>query len=126
MEQDTLSTYDSIFPEYGTRWTPLPGSHPFAQLRDKFWGECMQDEETKWRETQQSEEDEGDEIGPGCYILRLGIPNIKHATIWIRQEYIRIYDFCQRYLEFCRTNGLQEPPSVVIAGQPGIGEYFAL
>jgi hypothetical protein len=134
MEQDTLSTYDSIIPEHGPQWTRILDSTSFAQLHAKFWGADLQEEETRWRKTQSedvpmnvdvdnetAEEEDDDETGPGCYILRL--PDIAGANaIWIRQEYIRVYNFCEEYLKFCRTNLLQEPPSVVVTGQPGIGE----
>ena len=139
MDQDTLSTYDSIMYEGGPKWTLLLDSGLFAQLHAKFWGATMQEEETKWRETQPkdvpmdvdvdneiAEEDEEDETGPGCYILSLPWMRDTTKTIWIRQEYLRVYDFCKEYLKFCRTNKLQESPSVVVTGQPGIGECPAL
>jgi hypothetical protein len=133
MEQDTHSTYDSIIPEYGPQWTRILDSEPFTRLHAKFWDASMQDEERKWRETQSkdvpmnvevptAEVDEEDETGPGCYILRLPWTRGTTKTIWIRQEYIRVYDFCEKYLNFCGTNSLQETPSVVVTGQPGIGE----
>ena len=136
MELDTVSTYNSIVPDNVPQWTRILDSE-FAQLHARFWGADFQEEEKKWRETQSkdppmnvdvdnetAEEDEEDETGPGCFILRL--PEMADEEIWIRQEYIRVYDFCKEYLKFCRTNGLRKPPSVVVTGQPGIGECPAL
>jgi hypothetical protein len=138
MEQDTLSTYSSILPEHGPKWTRLLDSESFAQLHAKSWGAHMQEEERKWRENQSedvpmnvnvdnetAEEEDEDETGPGCYILKF--PAMADMNpIWIRKEYIRAYDFCEKYLVFCRNNPLHQPPSVVVTGQPGIGECPAL
>ncbi|KAI9438109.1 hypothetical protein H4582DRAFT_1878695 [Lactarius indigo] len=67
------------------------------------------------------DEDEEDETGPG-YILNLGIPHIQRSVLWVRKEYIRLYGYCDKYLESLRHE--QMPPSVVITGQPGIGKSY--
>lgn len=139
MEQGSLSSsYHSVIPENGAQWDRLnENTEALAQLHRKFWGgEAMQDEETRWRETQPenesmdvdvdetAEEDEDDEIGAGgCYTLTLDMPGIGRSPLWIRKEYIRIYDFCERHLASHRRG--PEPPSVVITGQPGIGKCLA-
>ncbi len=120
------STYDSIIPKTGAQWPRLHNTHALARLHRKFWGQSMQGEpENKslnvdWDED--AEEDEEDGIGPGCYILDLGIPDIGRSKLWIRREYIRLYKYYNEYLESRRKE--QVPPSVVITGQPGIGERF--
>ena len=134
MNQYTLSTYNSIIPEEGVQWAQLPDSDQLARLHGKFWGVSMQDEETKWRKTQPNEEPLNvdvdnqkpeehekveDDIGPGSYILTLGIPGIEVSQLWVRQEYIRAYDYCEKYLDACIKATLT--PSVVLTGQPGIG-----
>ncbi len=133
MEQNSLSTYDSIIPEYSQvdvdLWYRFGNTDALAMLHAKFWRKSMEDEEKEWRKTQPENElmnadvDE-DAIGPGCYILDFGIPDIGRSKLWIRKEYIRLYDFCEKYLESHRTK--QVPPSVVITGQPGIGKCFTL
>ena len=137
MEQpeNTLSTYHSIIPEEGVQWPRLPNSDYLALFHGKFWGVKMKDEEMKWRLTQLPEEKpmdvgvdkptpeenkkEVDDIGPGSYILTLGIPGMEVSRLWIRQEYIRAYDYCEKYLDACIKATLT--PSVVLTGQPGIG-----
>ncbi len=133
---DSLSTYDSIISdEEGDQWVKLRETNVLARLRRKFWGVCMQDEETRWRAThpenesmdvdvdvdETAEEDEGDETGAGCFILTLGAPGC--SELWIRKDYIRLYDYCQKYLESHRNK--QVAPALVITGQPGVGECFA-
>jgi len=66
-----------------------------------------------------------DDVIPGCYVLDLGIAGLPFAKIWIRAEYIRIFNYLQAYYDRPRMNNLA--PAVVITGQPGIGEsLFAL
>ncbi|KAH9079497.1 hypothetical protein EDB83DRAFT_2503931 [Lactarius deliciosus] len=43
------------------------------------------------------DEDEGNETGAGCYILTLGTPDLECQKLWIRKDYIRLYNFCQNY-----------------------------
>ena len=67
------------------------------------------------------EEDEniGNKFGPGCYILDLGGHyGFRCSKLWIRQDYIKIYDHCERTYEAAKKTA----PSVLITGQPGIGE----
>jgi hypothetical protein len=138
MEQDTLSTYHSIIPEEEEiQWVPLPNHDKLVQLHSKFWGENMQNEETKWRETQlekeptnidvdnQTPEDvqEEDDIGPGSYILAIDIPGMGVPHLWVRQEYIRVYKFCEEYFDSRKEADLT--PFVILTGQPGIGESRA-
>ncbi|KAI9442329.1 hypothetical protein H4582DRAFT_1809402 [Lactarius indigo] len=67
-------------------------------------------------------EGEEDETGPGCYILDLGVPDIRRSKLWVRKEYIRLYGYCNKYLELHRDDHMA--PSVVITGQPGIGKSY--
>ena len=86
-------------------------------------------EEKEWLSTQQPASDKAgelegigldDDIIPGCYVLDLGIAGLPFAKIWIRAEYIRIFNYLQAYYDRPRMNNLA--PAVVITGQPGIGE----
>jgi hypothetical protein len=64
--------------------------------------------------------DPDDDIIPGCYMLDIGIDGIPFSKIWIRAEYIRIFNALSAYYN---TPFLQpQAPAVVITGQPGIGE----
>ena len=101
-----------------------------VQFYDKFWGKSMADEEQKWRNAQSpsstpvegcepmevdvSEED--DDLIEGCCFLELDIEDINFSRIWIRAEYIRIYNTLEN------QRGFNSAPAAVITGQPGIGE----
>lgn len=43
------------------------------------------------------DEGEGDEIGPGCGILDIGIPELGCSKFWICKEYIRLDKYCDDY-----------------------------
>jgi hypothetical protein len=99
----------------------------------------MKDEEEKWRNTQPLRADEdGDEsmdqnrdetitmnmdndFIPGCYVLDLGIPGLLCSSIWIRADYIRVYDYFQTFYNKY-NKPMTRVPSAVLTGQPGIGE----
>ncbi|KAI0252208.1 hypothetical protein BJV78DRAFT_1203405 [Lactifluus subvellereus] len=73
-------------------------------------------------EVDEDDENIGTEIGPGCYPLDLDIQNLGPSKLWIRQDYIRIYGFCDKLYntlkdDYCGTR-------VVITGQPGIGKSY--
>src|SRR5258708_3747539 len=130
-------------------WFELTNSNKAAQLHRKFWRKSMVSEEAEWRETrkpvgddpgdgevnpmdeqekgkgkeEEEEEEEEEEFGPGCYILNIDIDNLPHPKIWIRAEYIRIYDRCSAHYESCLSQPNRNvAPSVVITGQPGIAK----
>ena len=52
MEQNTILTHNSIISEGSDQWDKLDDTKALAQLRRKFWGEHMKDEETKRYGTQ--------------------------------------------------------------------------
>ncbi|KAH9083658.1 hypothetical protein EDB83DRAFT_2212994 [Lactarius deliciosus] len=68
-----------------------------------------------------ADEGEGEGDAPG-FILKLGIPGIWRSELLVRKEYIRLYEYCDKYLESRRNK--QTPPSVVITGQPGVGKSY--
>ncbi len=69
------------------------------------------------------DEEEEDEIDAGCYLLNIGINDLPHSKIWIRSDYIQIYDYCRDYYESCLSVPSRKvTPSVVITGQPGVGK----
>ena len=68
------------------------------------------------------EDEDEEEISPGCGILDIAIPGINPSKLWVRKEYIKLSEYCEEYLG--RDHFIA--PSVVITGQPGIGKYFAL
>ena len=137
---------NQLLEEWIGPWLKLADSDEAAQLHRKFWRKSMVSEEAEWRGTQKPVgDDPGDvsdgevdpmdvdmdekgkeeevDFGPGCYILNIDIDDLPHPKIWIRAEYIRIYDRCSAHYESCLSQPSRDvAPSVVITGQPGIGK----
>ena len=89
--------------------TNLPISEPTAQFHAKFWGKSTEEERDEERDEETDEKD---------------VRGIKFQRIWIREEYIRIFDACRDAYDKKEGNGQthERPPSFVITGQPGIGK----
>jgi hypothetical protein len=69
--------------------------------------------------------DPGDDIIPGCYVLDIDIEGLEFSKIWIRADYIRIYNYLEIHH---REPGIPQgqAPAAVITGQPGIGEFLSI
>ena len=95
----------------------------------------MVDDEEEWRSKQKSNEDtsgkgsycEADcmdidnEDRRGCYVRDISIMGVKEERVWIRAEYMRIYDHCnERYQVVALLD--EQAPSVVITSQSDIGK----
>lgn len=139
MVQD--SSLSSIVPTDLDPWRRLRKTELLARLHAKFWHRSMEAEAREWRETQLEDglgpmdvdvdkqpgnndikvtEREDNEIDTDCYILQIDIPGLEQ--LWIRKEFIQLYNCCDDYLKSDRQD--RKPRSVVITGQPGIGECF--
>jgi hypothetical protein len=122
------STYDSIINIRmpGFQWQKVPDG-PLEELHRKFWRKGLKEWPGNGSVDVDEDEDteaEEDEIGPCTGVLNIGIEGLWRQKIWVRKEYIRLYNYCSVYMEYGRTKDL--PPSMVITGQPGIGKCFTL
>ena len=106
-----------------TSWSKLKDSHPLSQLRSKFWGEKIEEEAKQWRKCHSTVKvNRTNDIGPECYGLDLGI-ELKCSKLWVRQDYIRIHDYCSKRHAEGPSSATEMARSVVITGQPGIGVF---
>ena len=108
-------------------WPQVDDAHPLSRLHEKFWGKGMAEEEGQWFKNQGippkfGDMDDESDIGPGCCILNIGMEDC--PQLWVRSEYIRMYDFCNEIYNRPRSPYAMTP-LVVITGQPGIGQCFA-
>jgi hypothetical protein len=105
-------------------WKKLNNSEIYFKLQSAFWGKKIEDDAQRWRGSQPAMEDDDDnDIGPGCYVLDLNI-ELKCSKLWVRKDYIRIYDYCTMRHEEGPRYVKQRARSVVITGQPGVGVSF--
>ena len=80
---------------------------------DQDDNETMEEDELEGEATDEDEDDI-----PGCYPFSVGIEDI---TVWIRADYIRVYEAVEdHYKKALKRSG--RTPSAVVTGQPGIGE----
>jgi hypothetical protein len=92
----------------------------------------VEQEEDEWRrghpegatmEVDKDDENVGSEIDLGYYPLDFGIGDLGISELWIRQDYIRIYNYCQEfYNKFLGKRPI--PRSVFITRQLGIGKWL--
>jgi hypothetical protein len=93
--ESSLTSVVSI-PEFLEKWKRVADHNPLAQLHSRFWGTSMQEEEEAWRANNrkpnenvgngidESEDDEDDDIIPGCYVLDINNDAICIKRIWVR------------------------------------------
>jgi len=97
-----------------------------SKLHTKHWGRDIGAEESKWLGKCELPDIDESEVVQGCFSLDLDVKGFGVSKLWVRKDYIRIYDHCSSYCE----NTLNDPnqhlaPSAIITGQPGLGECGA-
>jgi hypothetical protein len=109
-------------------WTRIEQSEPLSELHTKYWGKSIQGNEFELQMPMDCGEDQS-EVGPGCFNLNLDIESLETQRPWVRMDYLRAYDYCNfHYDEVLKSQlqwGPKTAPSVVITGQPGIGQCFS-
>jgi len=98
-----------------------------SQLHTKHWGKGIDQDESKWAGQHEllPEIDES-EVVRGCFALDLDVNSFRVSKLWVRKDYIRIYDHCDQYYEVtCNEQNQHPAPTVIITGQPGCGEFFS-
>jgi hypothetical protein len=131
MKLNDVVTFSSI----AEPWKKSPDHSRLALFHAKFWGKSSDDEELEWNNLQSNvdgdddvimdsggdeEKDgtdvDGDDDIPGCFKLNIN-PVSDDTKIWIRADYIRFYDYTERY-----DKRPIKAQAVILQGQPGIGE----
>jgi len=108
-------------------WQKLDETQEFSLLHRRFWGMPFKNFQSKIKSEKMDvdeeivEEDEDDTIDTDDYdyILDVGIEGVG-SQIYVRKEFVRFFDLCKEYLDMNVEDW--QPCSLVITGQPGIGE----
>ena len=126
-------------------WHKLSDTEPVSRLHAKFWRKSMVEEEEEWRQMrgqsvggaedafgprmvdnlgEGAQDDDG--TGPGCYSLDIGIEGLQTSKIWVRADYIRVYDYCNKIYEDAMSQfpNFRMTGSIAITGQPGVGKHI--
>jgi hypothetical protein len=150
---DSIPMIDSILhPREKAKWEKLDGDEEEVQLHRKFWVQCEYNKLFKVEEEAAEDAElaakvidaveiakcvaeviegvvggaaeDDDDVGPECHLLDVGISDPGRWKIWVRKEFIRMYKRCKDHLETNRQGS--QSPSLIVTGQPGIGEFFTL
>jgi len=105
-------------------WPKLKDNNPFSQLHSKYWGQKIEDEAEQWRILNPIADDPANDIYPGCYALHLGV-KLTISKLWVRQDYVRIYNYCRDRHAEGPSSETETARSLVITGQPGIGVFLS-
>jgi len=120
-------------PSYAYAFRELP-SPPFPKkgegayvsvLHAKYWGVTIDHDEAEWVGAHgQLMENDGSEVVRGCFTLDLPSDGRTLSRLWVRKDYLRIYDNCHSHCQHVWDNRLL-PPIAIITGHPGVGECFS-
>jgi hypothetical protein len=105
------------------RNTQLPISAIGGEFGDEDHGDKRMDEIGDDVMDEGTGTDLDDDIIPGCYMLDIDIDqweDLPSQRIWIRADYIRIWDELTDHYNTYPSKG--RAPAAVLTGQPGIGK----
>ena len=102
-------------------WPKLDTLHPLSELHAKYWGKNI-DKEARG---EPMDINAGGEGVSGGFALNLGIDSLETSKIWVREDYTRIYEFCDKHSAEVQNDNFEQAASIVITGQPGVGECFS-
>ncbi|KAH9975159.1 hypothetical protein BJV74DRAFT_182662 [Russula compacta] len=60
----------------------------------------------------------------GDHALDCDIKVLHQAKLWIRRDYLRIYDYCVKRYNVVAFHDPLTTPSIILNGQPGIGKSY--
>jgi hypothetical protein len=98
------------------------------EIGGRYYERVVEDEATSVDDNEDERIDDGDII-PGCHVLNLDLGlNEKtqfpeYKKIFVRADYVRIYDYLQNYFDRIMAHKRHRPPGAVVTGAVGIGEF---
>ena len=131
-------------------WPKLETDDRLSLFHAQYWGQDISQERRIWLETlkahqmdtdedqmgsdeDQTDSDENqmdnDEIQmkpgetPAGFPLHFDIEDLKPSTLWAREDYESLYEWCVDYFNRPNIDSGSKPPSIILTGQPGIGDW---
>ena len=105
-----------------TPWPKLKSNQDLSMFHAKYWGKDILEDKRKWLETQNGGHRMDTDEAPANFALYFNIDGLNAPSVWVREDYMLLYDECMAYFNRPRVKSNVMPPSVVITGQPGIGK----
>jgi hypothetical protein len=99
--------------------------NPKAHQMDTDENQMDTDEDQMDTDENQMDNDENQtkiDDTPVGFPLHFDIEEEQPSTLWVRKDYESLYDWCMYYFNRPNVDSGPKPPSVIITGQPGIGE----
>jgi hypothetical protein len=105
-------------------WPKLEDDEVFSILLAKFWGKDIREEKRKWQETQPGghEMDIDTDEAAAKFAFFFEIDGLNASSMWVREDYMLLYDDCTAHFANPDIGDDSSPPSVIITGQPGVGK----
>jgi len=117
------SPYAHVFLEPpDASWPKLTSDKALSMFHAKYWGKGILEDKRKWLETQNGGHRMDTDEAPANFALYFNIAGLNPSNLWVREDYMLLYDECMAYFNRPRVKSSAMPPSVVITGQPGIGK----
>jgi hypothetical protein len=88
-------------------WPKVDDNKPLTLFHWKYWDKSIEAEEAEWHNAQSKnehkqqywqgqdlyiEDEESEDLVPGCYFLDMDIKGLPVLSLWIRVNYIHIYE----------------------------------
>ena len=108
-----------------TPWYKLDDDRCLSMLHKKYWGKNIIEDMHQWQEIQtgyQPMDTDQSNVSPANFPISFDIEDLDPSGLWVREEYVLFYDYCVAYFNKPNIRSAPEPPSIIITGQPGIGE----
>ncbi|KAI0293197.1 hypothetical protein BC826DRAFT_1015754 [Russula brevipes] len=113
------------YPRLAKLWNQLDPSERLSKLHSRYWQDDIADSRRDWWRSQQGETTVGrNEIDEECFVLDFNMHDDQCSRLWVRKDYVRIYDHCDQHFKDTMKHLGHGAPSVVITGQPGIGKAY--
>jgi hypothetical protein len=119
-------SYEDVFEEDArSYWEKLRDNDRQSRLWARFWGkDILGDARRKWHKMQTSDDQmDLDTEAPVPFPFDIGIDAFNVSTVWVRNDYTLLYDYCtNRFASPVVQTKNAKPLTIIISGQPGIGK----
>jgi hypothetical protein len=103
-------------------WLELQSDELLSNFHAKYWGKSILDDKREWLEVQDGGHRMDTDDVPTNFALYIRVDGMQPSSLWVRKDYMLLYDECMAYFSRPSVKSSTTPPSVVITGQPGIGK----
>ena len=115
------SSYAHVFLEQPENPWPKLKNTFLSVFHAQYWGKDIREDKREWLETQNGGHRMDVDKAPANFALYFDIEGL-NSNMWVREDYVLLYDHCTTYFNRPNVRSFSKPPSVIITGQSGIGK----